>query len=86
MRLNIKALALASGFGTVIFYAVCCLLFAVSPGFMVYLFSRVAHVDLTVFTKVFDWGNFFIGLIAIFIIGYLTGALFAWLYNKFLKE
>lgn len=86
MKLSIKSFALASGLASAIFYVVCCLLFALTPGFTIYLFNNIIHADLSVFTKVFTWGNFFVGLIVLFVMSYLLGALFAWLYNKFLKE
>lgn len=85
MRLDIKATSLASAITLVIIYVVAAFFVAVAPVTTITFLSYIAHVDLTVFTKVFDWGNFFIGLIAVSVIGYILGALYACLYNKFVK-
>lgn len=85
MRLDIKATSLASAITLAIIYMVAAFFVAIAPVATVRFFSYITHVDLTVFTKVFDWGNFFIGLIAVFVIGYVLGALYACLYNKFVK-
>lgn len=86
MKLKIKAFALASGAASAIIYVIGCIIFAIAPGFTLKIFSYIGHADFSIFTKVFNFGNFILGLIILFVVSYLSGALFAWFYNKFLKE
>lgn len=86
MKLELHPLGLATALTDSIIYIICVLFFALAPGFTLTVLSYVTHVDLKIFTKVFGWGNFFVGLIIVFAASYAIGWIFAWIYNKFLKQ
>jgi hypothetical protein len=81
MRLNVKAFALAAG----IFWglAVClATLWLLAFGHQGDLISRLDHFY---FGYSFTVAGAFVGLVWGFVDGFVSGALFAWLYNRFVK-
>ena len=83
--INATGIALALTF---LIVSIVCLLFVlIAPGFAVSLFGSFMHgIDITkiAVTPSFS-GNTLLGIIVVVVGGYLIGALFALIYNKFAK-
>lgn len=85
--LNIKTTAFALAVTSAIIYAVCALLIFVFGSAGVSLFANMFHgIDITKIAATnVSWKNTLIGLVEIIVFALLTGALFAWIYNLFVK-
>ena len=63
---------------------ICAILFAIAPEFIMSLANNLFHgLDLTEISKgSISWSGVIIGIIEVFIIGFVGGWLFAVIYNK----
>lgn len=87
--LNIKSVSLSLAVTMEILYLACALFSYLFPKGILLLFNTWAHsIDLTgiASTKPITLAGFFIGFITIFIVSYLTGAIFTGIYNAFIKR
>ena len=82
MKLNVKALGLASGivWGLAIFLLTYWFIILGHPGRILMKLSNVY------FGYSVTWYGAFVGLIWGFVDGFIGGALLAWVYNKFAKQ
>lgn len=78
MKLNIKAFALTCGilWGLLVLLATWFLLIMNSPG------TSMGKLGVVYFGYTYSWLGGIIGLIWGFVDGLISGAIFAWLYNK----
>ena len=81
MKLNVKALALAAG---IIWGA---LIFIITFWFLIFGYSggQLGLLSCIYFGYSVTWYGAFIGLVYGFVDGLVCGAVFAWVYNKFVK-
>lgn len=82
MKLNIKALGLASGivWGLSIFLLTYWFIIVGQPG------TTLVKLSAIYFGYSVTWYGAFVGLIWGFVDGFIGGALLAWVYNKFAKQ
>lgn len=83
-KLNVKKLGLAFGFTTVILYLGCVLLvLTVGQQGTVVFFNALLHgLDTSAIIRIdIPWWEALMGIIQTFILGWLTGALVATIYN-----
>lgn len=85
MQLNIKAFSLASGLFGALTAALCGGLIWILPKEATQFASWWSHIDLTVLARSVTLFSFLGSIIATFFIGLAAGAIFAWLYNKFVR-
>jgi len=86
MKLNVNTVGLTTGIVAGIASIVCAILFWIAPAFTLNLFGSLFHgIDLSKITTTLSFGRFSLGLIVSVILGYLVGALFAFVYNKIAK-
>lgn len=86
MKLNIKAAALASGIFYGLVAVLCASLVWIWPKEMTQLASWWAHMDFTGLSRMVTLTNFIGGVVLTFLTGFVSGGIFAWLYNKFLGK
>ena len=86
MENELKPLRAGSALGIVsaIISLICAILFAIAPEFIMSLGNNLFHgLDLTQIAKSsISWSRVIIGIIEVFIIGFIGGWLFAVIYNK----
>lgn len=85
MLLNTKAASLSFACTAAILYLLCALFVYLSPLAFLALINTWAHgIDLTEIaaSRPFTATAFFTGLISIFVVSFLTGAVFSIIYNK----
>ena len=63
MRLDIQALAKATGAVAALAYVLCAALVAVAPGMFTNAVGYVAHADLSSLSRTITWPSFFVGLV-----------------------
>ena len=87
MKLNVNTIGLTTGIVAGIASIVCAVLFWIAPAFTLNLFGSLTHgIDLSkIATTTLSFGRFLLGFIVSVILGYLVGALFAFVYNKVAK-
>ena len=86
MRLKTNALANASAILTGIIYVACAVLVGLLPDFFKAVATSWFHgMDLGAIWTGAPRGNFFLGLVTAMGGTWITGWLFAWLYNKLIK-
>lgn len=87
MKLNSKALALSLGVLTSALSVVCAFLIRFWPEATMRFFGWVAHMNLLSFMgqRVVTWSNFLGGTAVMFLAAYISGWVFAFLYNKISK-
>jgi hypothetical protein len=83
MRINIRALGLASGVIAAATFVVCGLLVAVAPSATMSAFGWVLHVDLSGIARPIYVSNFIGGLIMFSAFVGICIAAVGWLYNRF---
>lgn len=85
MKLNQKAFANASGILGAGFFIICFIVASIIPG----LYKTILESWMHILNLSGLWrgvpGNFLLGLISFTVVSWITGWLFAWLYNKFIK-
>ena len=83
-ELSGKRVGLSLGIVGVIFSLVCALFVLSAPAAAIRIFGSIFHgIDFaTIMKPSFTVGELFTGLVVIFVIGYLGGALYAWVYNR----
>ena len=85
MKIKETALANAAGLLGAIYFVGCFVVALVSPG----LYKSVAESWMHMLNLSGLWksapGDFGLGIISFTIVSWITGWLFAWLYNKFVK-
>ena len=85
MKLNINAIALASGIVTTAFFVICALLVWFLPQETTRFASWWAHIDFSGLTREVTLFSFVGGAVVSFVFGYVPGWAFAWAYNRFAK-
>lgn len=88
MKLNQKALALASGLVSAVVSILCVILIAIVPVQTMNVFGWLAHINnlaTLVGPRDVSLSGATIGIIVSFLVAYITGWLFAVLYNRFAK-
>ncbi len=87
-NLNKKVVGLTLGTTSTIVYVICSIWYNIAPksliGYGNYLFHGIDLDSIT--SKTVTFSSIIIGLVLIFISGYLIGTLFAMLYNYFNKK
>ena len=87
-ELNKKVVGLSLGITSTIIYLICAIWYTIAPksliGYGNYLFHGIDLSSIT--SKTITFSSVVIGLILIFISGYLIGILFVMLYNYFIKK
>ena len=81
MKLNVKALSLTAG----ILWGIAILLLTIWFICFGYDGNTLSLIGKVYLGYSVTWGGAFIGLIWGFVQGFIGGAIFAWLYNKFVK-
>ena len=81
MKLNVKALALAAG---IVWGA---MIFILTFWFLIFGYAgrQLGQLSCIYFGYSVTWYGAFIGLVYGFVDGLVCGAVFAWVYNKFVK-
>ncbi len=83
-KLNPKRVGLTLGLVFVIISLVCAILIAISPGLVFNLASGIFHsIDLSQIAIPMTLSSVIVGVIELFVIGFVGGWLFAVVYNKF---
>lgn len=85
MKLSIKAASLATGIFGALIAALCGGLVWIWPKEMTQFASWWSHMDFTVLARTVTLFSFIGSIIITFFIGLIFGAVFAWLYNKFVR-
>lgn len=85
MRLNPFALGIANTIITVILYIGCSAFYVLAKESYFSLATIGLHYDFSSLAIQMTVKSFFLGLILWILIGYVTGWLFAWIYNQFVK-
>lgn len=86
MKLNEMAVAHASGILGAIFFLACYILVIFAPEvYRVTAQSWVHGVDLSLIWRP-RAGNFILGLLTFSLVSWVSGWVFAWLYNKLIKQ
>ena len=83
--LDSKAVSLSLAFTSEVLYILCTLFFYLFPEGTLMFFNSWFHgIDLTRIGApgTIATANFFIGFASIFVVSYLTGTVFAYLYNR----
>lgn len=85
--LNIKTTAFALAITSAIIYAVCTLLIFVFGPASISLFANMFHgIDITKIAAInISWKSTLMGFVETGVFALATGALFAWVYNLFVK-
>ncbi len=88
MHLKPHALGLSGGLVTAIGYVLCSAWYALDQVSAVKFFGYILHkFNLAQIAGTgLDWGSFFAGLVAWFVMTYVSLWVTAWLYNKLLKQ
>ena len=85
-QLNPKRVALSLGIVSGIVSALCALLIAVAPSFIINIFGEIFHgIDISKITKSITLGGALLGTIEAIILAFIIGWLFAKVYNT-IKE
>ena len=87
-ELNKKVVGLTLGFTSAIVYVICAVWYAIAPKSLIGYGNYLFHgIDLTsIATKTVTFSSAIIGLVVIFVSGYLIGTLFAALFNYFSEK
>lgn len=87
-ELNKKAVGLTLGITSAIVYLICAVWYVIAPKSLISYGNYLFHgIDLSsIASKTITFSSAIIGLILIFISGYLIGILFAGLFNYFNKK
>jgi hypothetical protein len=84
MKLDIKKLGLAFGLTFTGFYLVCVIFMAIASKEVVILFfnSLMHGIDVTSIIRMdVPFGETLLGLVSVFILGWIMGAIIGWIYN-----
>ncbi|MBS3074759.1 hypothetical protein J4447_04910 [Candidatus Pacearchaeota archaeon] len=84
-RINASRFGLSFGIAGGIISLICGILLAIAPSFTISLFGAIFHgIDLSqIASKSVGIGGIILGIIEVFIIGYIFGWLVGVFYNKF---
>lgn len=82
MRVDTRALAIASGAAGTTAFAICALFVAIAPGATSAFFTYVLHIDLTSLARPLTWGSFVGGVLAIAVGLAIFAALVGSIYNR----
>ena len=82
MRVDTRALAVASGAAAAIGFAICALFVAIAPGATSAFLTYVLHIDLTSLARPLTWGSFVGGVLAIAVGLAIFAALVGSIYNR----
>lgn len=85
MKLNVRALALASGTIASALFVLCALFVAVAPGATIWATRELFHVAVASAPSI-TWTGFVVGLIFWYILTAVTAAAWAALYNRWLNN
>jgi hypothetical protein len=86
MRLDTRALTVATGATGAIGFAICVLFVVIAPGATSAFFSYVLHIDLTSLARPLTWGSFVAGLVTITIGFAIAAGLVGSTYNTLARE
>ena len=83
-NINVKTSGLSLAILSTLLSLLCALSYWLFPSLTISYFNYIVHgIDITqIITTSISLGSIVIGLIEIIIYAYITGALFAWVYNK----
>ena len=82
MRVDTRALAIASGAAAATGFAICALSVAIAPGATSAFLTYVLHLDLTSLARPLTWGSFAGGVLAIAVGLAIFAALVGSIYNR----
>jgi hypothetical protein len=82
MKLNIKAVAIAEAIICGLLFILCRLAFAVAPETTLAALRYFTHIDWSSVVAPINWVGFFVGLIVFTVFMAVTGAVWAWVYNR----
>ena len=85
MRLDLRALAYATGTVAAVLYVLCALLVAVAPVPFTRFVGYGAHVDPSGLLRAITWGSFCVGLVAWTVFCVASVTLTAGLYNRWAR-
>ena len=82
-KLNAKKVALSVAYVISIVYITCAIAIAIAPQFIVNVFGALFHgIDISQISTTPTLGRTILGLVEIFLLGYIVGWLFAKIYNR----
>lgn len=82
-KLNAKRVGLSLAYVASIIYIVCAIAIAIAPQFIVNVFGALFHgVDISQISTTPTLGRTILGLVEIFVLGYVAGWLFVKIYNR----
>ena len=84
-KINPNAFGLACGIFWVIWDVLFLAFIIISPQFALSLISRLALINLTALTTFLTWGNVILSIVGGFLASYISGFIFAFIYNSFNK-
>lgn len=85
MKLNQKAFGLSSAILSGVLYVICTIFVVFWPDFSRQILDWLLHQLPALSDFSITWGGFIAGLILFVVFAYVTGWIFAWLYNRMLK-
>ena len=86
MKLSAKALSMASAITVAIFWLICSILVAISPGSMMQMTGQMVHMDVAEASWSLSWTGFFLGWIVWTALAAIFGWLIALMYNRLATE
>lgn len=87
MELNTQKFAMAATKTAAMLYAACALLVAVAPDFAMKLLGWLAHVTNTdTLARSVTMSGIIFGFIQVAVYMYITAYMFAWFYNRSIKQ
>jgi 2TM family of unknown function (DUF5676) len=86
MKLNVRAVCLATGLVSAASYAICALMVALRPERTSRSFGYVLHIDLSSLTRSITWPSFFVGLFVFCVVVAAHAAAAAWFYNRLTRS
>ena len=86
MKLSAKALSLASAITVAIFWLICSILVAISPGSMMQMTGQMVHMDVAEMSWTLTWAGFLIGWVVWSVLAGVFGWLLALIYTRLATE
>jgi hypothetical protein len=81
MKLNVRAMALALGATTALFFVLCSLLYMIAPGMATWT-GRLFHIDVSSIFRPVAFGDLILGTISWWVLMAAIAGSAAWLYNR----
>lgn len=86
MRLENKKFAIIIAAAASIVYAACSMFVYLFPKFSMTLMSSLTHLDSSLNSRIATLDGFIVGLAQVFLYSCILGFIFAWVFNKSLKN